>query len=56
MTTLSKTTPTATMELFRASNYEVGDQEDYTNEDIVALISTFVASDYAIDRLNIEDF
>jgi hypothetical protein len=34
------------MELIRALDDEIGDQEDYNDEDILGLISAFVASDY----------
>jgi hypothetical protein len=46
MTRLTKTTITANMELIRASDDEVGDQDDYTNEDILILVSAFVTGDY----------
>jgi hypothetical protein len=50
MTILTKSiasTTTTIIELFQALNDEVGDQEDYNDEDIMALISAFVAGDYA---------
>jgi hypothetical protein len=41
-----KTTTTTTMELIRAPDDEIGDQEDSDNEDILAMIAAFVAGDY----------
>jgi hypothetical protein len=35
------------MELIRALDDEAGDQDDYNDEDILALISSFVTGDYA---------